>query len=787
MVHAPDTHAWPVAHAVPQAPQLTPSLARRAQYGAPPSGVQSVWPAPQVVSQRPAAQRSPAPQVVKQPPQFRPSESVLAQKAAPASGVQSVVPGAQAGRQLPLWHTRPRPQATPHAPQLALSVAVLAQLRTPPSPVHVVSPAPQVVPHAPLLQTSAAAQVRPQAPQLPLSVWALTQAPPSQASWLAPHTVRHCEPTQRVPVAQAWPQPPQCASSEAVVTQRAPPSAPPHAVWPEGQFATQAPAWHSSPGAQARPHWPQWRTSTWVSAQVVPQLVSGQAGRQVPATQEAPAPQVVPQAPQLAGSERVSTQAPEQTCLGAAQPAWQLPPMQLEPAAHVVPQAPQLEGSDRVSTQAPLHCWSGAPQLAWQAPATQICPPPQAFPQAPQFFASTLMSTQTPLQSVQGTGAVAAQLHVSAASAAVSHRLCRVMPSPSRREVQRAPASRPRTVPLSCRKATATAAWTWARACASLRAPHAMTTLLLAVLLAQTTPPNAVVLARKSGVTAEQTAAVVSLLVTEFAKAGVPLAPSAVDGTSCKGKKACLVSLAGKRGLTKAVLLQVAKVLDDGVVTAECVAVEADGERLGSVDYEGPLADEAGLRARFTALAQKVAGGSKPLAAAVPAPGPATPPAPVAVVTPPRPAPQPAPAPVAVAPSPAAAPPSALTPPATPEPASAVAQTAAPGWLTPARGVGLTFIGLGVAAGIAGAIFGVSALDAKTKVGQLCPAGTQCNDPQAFKAFEANGQAFGMATGFFIGAGAAIAAGLVMVLAGAPASTTSSTFELSPSGLRAHF
>ena len=76
--HVPPWQVWPVAHTLPQAPQLLLSLAVVAQYGAPPSGAQSVA-LPHVVPQTPPEQIWSAGHALPQAPQFLLSVSVVAQ------------------------------------------------------------------------------------------------------------------------------------------------------------------------------------------------------------------------------------------------------------------------------------------------------------------------------------------------------------------------------------------------------------------------------------------------------------------------------------------------------------------------------------------------------------------------------------------------------------------------------------------------------------------------------------------------------------------------------------
>jgi hypothetical protein len=102
-----------------------------AQYAAPPSGEQSVWPCVHVDWHCPPLQTCCAPHVTPHAPQFWLSALVFAQYGRPPSGVHSVLvpasPPAHEAEQAPSLQTSPAPQVIPQPPQFALSVLVLAQ------------------------------------------------------------------------------------------------------------------------------------------------------------------------------------------------------------------------------------------------------------------------------------------------------------------------------------------------------------------------------------------------------------------------------------------------------------------------------------------------------------------------------------------------------------------------------------------------------------------------------------------------------------------------------------
>ncbi len=266
-------------------------------------------------------------------------------------------------------------------------------------------------------------------------------------------------------------------------------------------------------------------------------------------------------------------------------------------------------------------------------------------------------------------------------------------------------------------------------------------TLVVLALLAQQ-PSFGVVVSRRSGVNSERTAEIAALLSAEVKLQGLVPRAAPEDGTSCKGKKSCLVALARSKGLSVAALLQAAKVLDDGVLSVELISVDDDGERLGFVDYEGPLRDDA-LKARF---AQLVATSKlrKQAPAAVPSPPVATAPAatlPLATPTPAAPA----------------SPPAALLPPAqvdTPVAVTAPSETKAPGkrvvtWI--AGGLGVAALGAGIGMGA-----GASSASATLRDGTV---------RSASQVQGLHDQARGLATGAnvaYVGAGVSLAAAVIL-------------------------
>lgn len=272
------------------------------------------------------------------------------------------------------------------------------------------------------------------------------------------------------------------------------------------------------------------------------------------------------------------------------------------------------------------------------------------------------------------------------------------------------------------------------------------TTLVVIALLAQQ-PNFSVVVSRRSGVNQDRTAEIAALLSAQVPAQGLVPRPKPEDGTSCKGKKSCLVALARTKGLSVAAFLQVAKVLDDGVMSVELVSVDDDGDRLGFIDYEGPLTDDA-LKARFSQLlsSSKLRKQAPPAVASAPAPTP-TPPAPPPAATPPPPAATPATPPsAALLPAPQVEAPAS---PAAPSGDSSAPRKRVATWVV--GGLGVAALGAGIGMGAAASSASTTLRDGTVRSAETVQG--------------LHDQARGLATGAnvaYVGAGAALAAAVVL-------------------------
>ena len=129
-------------HTVPHLPQFWLSLCVSAQYGVPPSGVQTACCDVHCEAQPPSEHAVSGPeQTVPHAPQFALSVETFAQYAVvpPSPLVHSVWSTLHELTQLPFEQSSCTPHALPHVPQFALSVFVFVQNGTPPSGVHFVS------------------------------------------------------------------------------------------------------------------------------------------------------------------------------------------------------------------------------------------------------------------------------------------------------------------------------------------------------------------------------------------------------------------------------------------------------------------------------------------------------------------------------------------------------------------------------------------------------------------------------------------------------------------------
>ncbi len=292
--------------------------------------------------------------------------------------------------------------------------------------------------------------------------------------------------------------------------------------------------------------------------------------------------------------------------------------------------------------------------------------------------------------------------------------------------------------------------------------------LVCAAQLGAAPPANVgVVLTRREGVTKSQAQVVVQATVDTLKEGGLSVAPP-MDAGSCGTKRTCLVGLARRQQLEILVVLEVANVLDEGVLRAEAVSVDEDGKRVALVEYEGALGKAAPLRSALTKL---VAPAHATLNAGKAAPVPT---APAVVVAPPTPAPAVDPAPAVVTPTPTPAPagqpvgePAAAQQPVAMAPAASnvsAAPTAASGSASLLVGVALLIAG---GAGVAGsAVFGGLALAETGKVDALCPVRNRCSNLATANTFFDNAerwQTIGLVS--MIAGGALAATGLVLILA----------------------
>lgn len=288
--------------------------------------------------------------------------------------------------------------------------------------------------------------------------------------------------------------------------------------------------------------------------------------------------------------------------------------------------------------------------------------------------------------------------------------------------------------------------------------------VLCATQLGAAPPANVgVALTRREGVTKAQAQGVINATLETLREGGLGVAPL-LDPGACGTKRTCLVGLARKKELEVLVVLEVANVIDDGVLRAEAVSVDEDGKRIALVEYEGNLSKLADVRATLKKLVPQVqstlnaakAAAAAPVVAAAPAAEPARPPAPAPVVAAPAPQPPPAPAPV-VTPAPAVT---------APAPAS-VAQAPQPS----SGGSGLSAVGVALliagGVGVAGAgLFGVLALGEAGKVDALCPVRTKCSSLDSANVFFDNAERWQTIGLVSLIAGSALAAtGLVLLLA----------------------
>lgn len=270
-----------------------------------------------------------------------------------------------------------------------------------------------------------------------------------------------------------------------------------------------------------------------------------------------------------------------------------------------------------------------------------------------------------------------------------------------------------------------------------------MLTLLAALVLAQpAAPPTWVVLAKKSGLTAQAALGDVAVVREALDFAGLGTSLAAADLTRCQKKLPCLLKAARKEQVRYLALVDAARVIDQAVVKVELLSVDEDGKKLEGFLLEAPVASTAPqLRGKTSETLVPVLR----QALGVVAPTPVEPP------------PPPPPAPVAIATPPPAPPPAQVQAPAEPPRASGL------------RIVSYVVGGVGLAAAGVGAFFGVQTLSAAQDRDRLCPPADQCDDPRAFSldAQARQQQLLGFVVG---GAGAAlVATSLVLFLVSSPA------------------
>jgi hypothetical protein len=241
-----------------------------------------------------------------------------------------------------------------------------------------------------------------------------------------------------------------------------------------------------------------------------------------------------------------------------------------------------------------------------------------------------------------------------------------------------------------------------------------LTSLLLGLSLhAAPASDTYVVVSRRSGVLRSQAVDLAVATREALREAGVPTAALAEDATACAAKTPCLLQRAREKKAAVLVTLDVGSVLDDAVVHAEALSVDEDGLKIAALDVESPMKDVAG------SLRQKVA---EALAPAI-RQHLQLPDSKLAEVTPPEP----------VQPPPLVAPPP--EPPLTPVAEVATTTGPKPSYWNGRRIAGLGVGGAGAVALGAGAVLFGSAAAEQAKVRELCPAGEQCNDAEAYQAY----------------------------------------------------
>lgn len=168
-----------------------------------------------------------------------------------------------------------------------------------------------------------------------------------------------------------------------------------------------------------------------------------------------------------------------------------------------------------------------------------------------------------------------------------------------------------------------------------------MLTLLIASITASS-PDAWVVLSRKAGVNGVKALDAAEAVAKTL---DVPTRIPVQDVTVCKGKRACLLEMARKNQVEVLIAVEVAKVLDQGVLHVEAISVEEDGASLGTVDAEGKVdalvkTATPQLKGDLLKRVRLALGLDRPAAVAVVPPPPVSTPTPEPVIVSPPPMPE---------------------------------------------------------------------------------------------------------------------------------------------------
>ncbi|MFT3712684.1 MAG: hypothetical protein QM817_33965 [Archangium sp.] len=297
-----------------------------------------------------------------------------------------------------------------------------------------------------------------------------------------------------------------------------------------------------------------------------------------------------------------------------------------------------------------------------------------------------------------------------------------------------------------------------------------MLTLCLAMTLSAAPSGEAyVVLMRRSGVPQAKAMEIAKDVSAQLNASGVPVSAPVDDLSKCNGKKPCLVDAARKKKFAAVVLVEVGTVLDDAFARAEAVSVEEDGKRIALAEADGKLTTLS--ETLKTRVAVSLVGPLQTLLGIS---------APPVVVAQPEPPPTPAVEKPVEKPVVAEKPVEVVKKPL-PEISDTPAEKP---FMTTQRTVGLVVAGGGAATLIVSAILGGSAASAAGQYTSLCPAGTQCNNPEAFKAWQsAAGTQNTALVVMAVGAGLLVTGGIVFLTGGggsAPADAPSADVSFVP-------